>query len=742
MRFWSVCMLVTLLAAFVCGNAPALASESTVLRSSLDVRLDEVNGRYEIRFRPLEWTFSGEIGSRVTAVKVSHGTDPVGMFHEISFRWRQGAPFSGSIRVYDAKPVLLFSLTSEEASNSLPVMLPRFTTFPRSLHRFSYKNTTFAPPVFALEATGTPWLLFDDRDGAVVISPADHFLLTRMIGDGDTEIASGLNEGATGLPANFTCRTLMAFDLGINGAWDEWGRTLTDLRDRTRPPNDSDISLRYLGYWTDNGAVYYYNYDPALGYAGTLEALVRRYREGGVPIRYLQLDSWWYPKSFTDPDGKVSKTKNSKLPEGEWNRFGGMIRYEADPAVLPNGLAGFHQSVGLPLITHNRWIDPASPYHERYQISGFAAVDPRFWDDIMSYLAAGGVTCYEQDWLDRIYAHSPELATNPALSDAFTDNMARAAKAKGLSLQFCMPLPRHFLEGSRYSNLTSIRTSDDRFQRERWDAFLYTSRLASALGIWPWADVFMSRETDNLLIALLSAGVVGIGDAIGDTDKDNLLRAARPDGVLVKPEVPLQPADEVYLAEAGGLKPPMIAWTYTLHGARRTVYVFAYNRQDAPAEVGFLPSSFGLSDNVYVYEPRTQTSRRVASGERVTFTLAAGATALYVLAPEGRSGLAFVGDEGKFVSTGRKRISAIEETPNALTATITFASGERAVRIFGYALRAPHVKALAGTVSVIDYDAASGRFEFTVAPAPAVTKEEPGGDPIQQAKVVVTSART
>lgn len=735
-------MVVALLAALVCGHAPALARQSIESRSGLEVRFDEVNGRYEIRFHPLGWTFGGEIGNRVTAARVSHGEDQVGVFQEIRFRWNQGGPLAGSIRAYDTQPVLLFSLACEEAANALPVLLPRFTTFPRNLHQFSYRNTTFAPPVFGLQATGTPWLLFDDRAGAVVISPADHFLLTRMIGDGDAVIASGLNEGATGLRAHFTCRTLMTFGFGINATWDQWGRVLTDLQGETRPPNDADVGLRYLGYWTDNGAVYYYNYDPALGYAGTLEALVRRYRERGIPIRYLQLDSWWYSKSFTDPDGKVGKTKNSKLPEGEWNRYGGMMKYEAHPAVLPDGLAGFHKSVGLPLVTHNRWIDPASPYHERYRISGFAAVDPRFWDDIMSYLASGGVACYEQDWLDRIYEHSPELATNPVLSDAFTDNMAQAAKAKGLSLQFCMPLPRHFLQGSRYSNLTSIRTSDDRFQRGRWDAFLYTSRLAAALGIWPWADVFMSRETDNLLMALLSAGVVGTGDAIGDEDKDNLLRAARADGVLVKPDVPLLPADEIYLAEANGLKPPMIAWTYTEHGSRRTVYVFSYNRQDAPAEVGFVPSSFGLSGDLYVYDPRAHAARRVAAGERVTFALDKSATAFYVLAPVGRSGLAFLGDEGKFVSTGRKRISAIKETPGGLTATITFASGEKTVRLFGYAPRAPQVKAVAGTVSDSAYDAASGRFEFTVAPAPTVTKEEPGGDLIRQAKVVLTNART
>ena len=43
--------------------------------------------------------------------------------------------------------------------------------------------------------------------------------------------------------------------------------------------------------------------------------------------------------------------------------------------MLPDGLTGLHRKTSLGLITHNRWIDPASPYHQDYQISGIAAVD-------------------------------------------------------------------------------------------------------------------------------------------------------------------------------------------------------------------------------------------------------------------------------------------------------------------------------------------------------------------------------
>ena len=216
------------------------------------------------------------------------------------------------------------------------------------------------------------------------------------------------------------------------------------------------------------------------------------------------------------PDGQPGKEKKSnKLPAGEWNRYGGLLEYKADTDLFPNGLDAFQKSIGLPLVTHNRWIDPASPYHQQYKISGIAAVDPKWWDHIADYLKSSGIVTYEQDWLDRIYTYSPAFSSNVETGEAFLDNMARACKEQGITIQYCMPYPCYFLQGSRYENLTTIRTSGDRFNTNHWNNFLYTSRLAASMGIWPWADVYMSGETDNVLLSTLSAGPVGIGDAIG-----------------------------------------------------------------------------------------------------------------------------------------------------------------------------------------------------------------------------------
>ena len=122
----------------------------------------------------------------------------------------------------------------------------------------------------------------------------------------------------------------------------------------------------------------------------------------------------------------------------------------------------------------------------------------------------------------------------------------------------------------------------------------------------------------------------------------------------------------------------------------------------------------------------------------VTFELAPDGTVYFEIALVGRSGIAFFGDAGKFVSNGVKRIAALDDQPDGVVATVTFAAGEKSVRLFGYASRAPRTRAIRGAAGAANYDAATGRFEAEVSPAAEITKEIPGGDLIQQAVVQFT----
>ena len=685
------------------------------------------NGDYEILSRKPAWTFGGTIGHPVQEIKTASGQDAVGAYQEMTFRWKTPAEFSAAIRRYDDKPAVLFSMNAPAGVSVTNVAFPSFARFPADLHGFSYGEKNFAPPNFGLEENGTPWLLFDDAANTTVLSPATNFFVARLFGDERTRITSGLKSEIGTLGRPVTHQSLLVFGHGIGATFEAWGHVLTDLYGKKRPAYDADPTLKYFGYWTDNGADYYYKYDKDLGYRGTLLKMVESYRRENIPLGYFQLDSWWYQKSTREPDGKPGKDKKvESLPAGRWNRYGGTMDYSADPDLFPQGLATFQKELGLPLVTHGRWVDRESPYQKRFKFSGVAAIDPAYWEDRMAYLATNGVCCYEQDWLDRIYFNS-EMCRVIGVGDAFADGMAAACARHRLDMQYCMALPRHFLQGAKYSNLTTIRTSGDRFEPGKWRHFLYTSQLAAALGIWPWCDVFKSAETGNMTVAVLSAGAVGTGDAMGKEVPENIRLAARADGVLVKPDQPMVPTDDSYLREVAGIGGAMTAWTCTEHGDHRTLYGFAFvpgktrgeEGPDAPWEIA--PATFGIRSPACVYDVTRKQGVALAAGQTYRSNVPGGSYAFVIIAPVGPSGIAFLGDEGKIASTGKQRIADIRESAESLTVSVRTAPGEQVVKLHGFADAAPTCQRADGKTLPVQYDAATKHFTV------AVTMPDVGG---------------
>jgi hypothetical protein len=679
--------------------------------SDITVTVNAASGDYTVESKALHWTFGGSIGQPLQNVHHKQGKDAAGTYQSVSFTWKNGMNYGGTIRWYADKPVVIFSLSFPDGAHQAPVAFPDFTQIPSGLYHFSYRDINFAPPEFKLGETSTPWLLFDANKKACVISPASDFIVSKLTGDGNSQISSGLNSELQQLPAHFTHSTIMVLDNGIRTAWDDWGNALRAIYHRNRPANDADPVLKYFGYWTDNGADYYYNYDTTLGYAGTLLAVRKQYEKEGIPMGYMQLDSWWYEKSIIDPDGRPDADhKNPELPSGPWNRYGGLMEYRADPFLFPNGLKAFQQKLGLPLVTHNRWVDPTSPYRKMYKISGFAAVDPAYWKEIMGYIKSAGVVCYEQDWLNFIYNKSPQMASTLSVGNAFTDGMAHAAKAAGIDLQYCMAMPRFFMQGLKYDNLTTIRTSDDRFEPRKWMSFIFTSQLAYEMGIWPWCDVFKSPETGNMIVSVLSAGAVGTGDALGKEDKANIMMACRNDGVLVKPDLPLLPMDEDYIQMAKRENKPILAYTYTQHGDIRTGYVFAFaDKETTDYQVDFKPEDVGEQGEVVIYTPQDNHLKIMNAGESFHDELAADKYAYYIIAPVTSSGIAFLGDEGKIAATGKKRIATIKDMGKTLQVKVLFAKGEKDVMLHGYCKRP--VTADKGSIA---QDAATHLFTLTL----------------------------
>jgi hypothetical protein len=655
------------------------------------------NGDYEVTFVKPAWTFAGSLGVPANDIHRATGSDSIGPYEEVTFGFDDGAPKTGSIRVYATRPVALFTETYAKQTSNDGDPFPTFSSYPAVPYHLSYGDTEFAPVSFSALTADSPFVFFDANADTFIFSAVSYFMnaATAMLPDG--AIASGIDPAVASLPAGFSKGTVLVAQTGIQAAYAAWGSTLTSLSGKARVASDGAPYLERVGYFTDNGAYYYYQYDRAIGYPATLANVASYFSGLGIPLGYMQIDSWWYPKGADEL----------------WtDKADGQYTYSADPTILPDGLSALEALLAVPLITHARWIDPSSPYRSEYTMSNNVSTDPRYWSDIASYLAASGAKVYEQDWLNQ---NALPDTTNLTDQDAFLDNMASAMATAGLDIQYCMPLPRHYLQASKYPNVTTTRVSVDRFSPPRYEDFLYVSLLTSSLGAWPWSDTFNSGETSNLLMSTLSAGMVGVGDQVGTASVANLNLAVRPDGVVVKPDVPIVPLDSTFLSEAAGSSAPLVAATYTdFGGGLRASYVYSFAASGDGGSARFVPSELGFAGQVLVYDFFGGSATLLDA--KSAFTQSLGSNGGYdVVVPVGPSNIAFLGDLGKFVTLGKKRIVS-ESDDGTLTVHVVFAAGESGTSLYGYAPVAPSVSASPGSVGAVTWDATTKIFSVPVSP--------------------------
>jgi len=680
-----------LAASFVILAIPAPAAVTVVGSGNIAVTVDP-SGSYSVTVPDMAWSFSGSAGVPLNNLQSASSADALGGYSEISFDFQAGVACHASIRSYSEHPDVLFTVSypSSDAANTFA--FPNFVQYPRNLDHVTFSGT-FAPPSFWDYAKDSPWIFFDTSGKSFILSPAANFMAASTAWGPNGELSSGISPLVLTLPRGFEQRTLLVVEKGINRAFDTWGQALTALGGKTRPANDADLSLNRIGYWTDNGATYYYHMAGSMSYEQTLEAVKADFDRAGIPLGYLQLDSWFYPKGSG----------------ATWDNNGaGIYQYVAATPPFLSGLARFQQNLGVPLVTHARWIDASSPYHTQYKMSGNVVTDPAYWETVAGYLATSGVATFEQDWLN----DKAQTDFNLTDGDAFLDNMAASMGRRNLTMQYCMASARHYLQSSKYSNLTTIRTSGDHLQRDRWTDFLYASRLASALGAWPFTDNLLSTETSQLLLATLSAGPVGLGDAIGSINGANVLHAVRRDGVIVKPDVPLTPTDASYLNMAHCTDTPQVAYTWSDFGGLRTNYVFAFVQGGTNALATFSPKDLGINGMVYVYDYFAGTGQLVDPSDVIQKQISGDALYL-VLAPVGRSGVAILGDTGQFVTMGKKRVAAYTDQ-GAARVTVTFAAGETSLAITGYSPVAPVVQAIEGSIGPVTYDQSTQLFRVPV----------------------------
>ena len=404
---------------------------------------------------------------------------------------------------------------------------------------------------------GGPIVLFDlahrGETDVVILSPLSHFMATSLYQrktSSDSTLEYGVLGSISTIPANYM-QSFMVFysSHGINTGVQEWGKTMQQAFNRTNEHRLSDITVNYLGYYTNNGGYYYYNTEPGINYEETVVDVAHQLK---FPYHYMEFDSWWYHKGTG----------------------GGVSEWRALPDVFPDGLVTVHHRLeNIPLAAHNRWWAYDNVYKDKYAFAldeGAKKALPygndSFWLDFFVEARGWGLVSYVQDWLAPQTLQFHPIHDDINLGEQWLKSMGKGADQNGINIQYCMSYPRHFLQALEIPRVTHARASIDyavtlmNHEQSQWNIGI-TSMIIDALGIAPFKDVLWTTSVEpgspyssnaservpdrQILIATLSTGPVAVGDGINFTNIERLMRCCRQDGLILKPDRALTTINEL-----------------------------------------------------------------------------------------------------------------------------------------------------------------------------------------------------
>jgi len=572
-----------------------------------------------------------------------------------------------------------------------------------------------------LAGTG-PLCVFDENLGtSIVLSPFSSFMAASQLYDGARRTLSyGVMGNVSRVPAGFALETVVVASRGINEAMVAWGDALLA---RSAKPRDGawdgrDVTLQYLGYSTDNGAFYYYNMEPHQNYETTMLDVAAYARDEKIPYKYWLADSWWYFKGVDD----------------------GVKNWTAMPSVFPRGLEYVWEQTGWLVQGHNRYwasdVDYARQNGGRWDFLVDAAsnrslpVDEGFWDFLMRSSKRWGLAVYEQDWLDTEFSGTvghggfPPLTQSATLATTWLRQMANAAAANGLAIQYCMSYARHILASTELPAVTQARASTDyhpgaggKQDNGQWQPLGVTAIFAYAAGLAPSKDTYWSTQYQpghparygdgasepytrlQAAVTTLTKGPVCPSDGVNRSDVPLIMRAAMADGTLLAPQRPATKLDTALVAAAlGGAAGPRgeVWWAPSVVAGRTYGALFVAN---LTADHKLTPDELRLGLGAHQLVAVEANASGVAVGWGAEGETGGGGGAvppppppplplplracgrydfqLWSVAPREASGWALLGEVStKWVAVSPARFVSVSASDDELAATIRGASGE------------------------------------------------------------------
>eukprot|EP01084_Bolivina_argentea_P102733 184029_1 len=440
-------------------------------------------------------------------------------------------------------------------------------------YKYSYCN------VFSyVGAKSNCFLKYNDRGEKTVNGSISGYAASENNND---YLVAGIEGNATFLPINYSISYVLSAlsNKGIHGAMEKWGNMLLKKYETNRLQKSEDLVTRTLGYWTDNGA--YYQGKKPLD-TSIAQQLFSAFSANNIPIRYLQLDPYWYMGGSNTNNGFIWIPRTDLFPNGLtdlYNKIGKIPLLLYSSYWTANKTQNYYNSnYNLSLQFSNSltfdvgWLQGpiAEPIGYESSYNFYRFIISQYSEIMMGF---------EVDFMDFEYEEFSQLVSGydgmVNGSEQWTKGMNDACFEDKFPIQYCMSLPSYILQSLQYSAVTNAVASEDNFpsNHNRWQ-IAYTALLLSPLNIRPFFDLFWTTSVQpgnkynanmmdcemDAIISILSTGPVGIADNINMTNKTIINRMVRKDGILLKPSKAITPIDAMY-SSLSSFKPSGEIWT-------------------------------------------------------------------------------------------------------------------------------------------------------------------------------------
>jgi len=713
--------------------------------SGISLSVDRVAGVYSVKYNSDLWLGKGSVGVLTNGrwyrsaeviypqpgvfkapdgrlllenTKTGSDSDRLGSFDYVSLSWRvpsAGIRLITGFRLYHDKPYLVFTQEFPDGfrnyssgqwtlpSVSFPEFLPSIVDSRRDLHSWISSGLDLQRFATGLGTTvgGTvDLLLLTDSDfHTLVLSPFANYLVATQQNEPVTArdesepaksaITCGIEGLVENLPPGFKHEHILVVGDGVTKTLNQWGQALLVKAGKQAPSKYEGDNLKYPVYWDDYGAYYRehgFKEDGYKSYEDIILGVAEDARKHGLRIGAYE----------------VADSDQLRYAEG---------LFEPRQDLFPHGLKWLHEKLGAPFEAYLPWLPPGGPYRGKYAYfetpkgnvlgwpsgsMGDVFYSEAYWKDTASKLADWGAVLLQQDYLST-YSGDPVMMADIDRMNLYLKNQAKALQEKGITMQYCMTMPRNVMQSTENPIVTGLQSSADHHvamaeprpehlddDPYMWKHMIFASGLYGSVGLWPSRDNVQTIADPNawedLLLANLLGGEIQLGHRIGEANFDLIRKTYREgDGLVIKGDHPIAPLDRCYLEECA------VGWASSEVDGRRWFYLLSLPYSDYLHALEI--SDLHVDGRWAVYDYDTHS---VAVMDATTsYPLRQTVKHEYLIAaPLLPNGMTVLGDLSKFVTMGNMRIASVKASQRDLEVGVV-SSQARSPVIAGYSEQRP-----------------------------------------------------